>query len=212
MARRRTIGNIIAGPRFLAFIAALTIAVPLAIALLDDWALGAMAGFDAAAALFLLLCMPLLRTRDAATIEAHAEANDANRTLLLAIAAVVVAVLLIAIATETVGRNAAPATKALIIVTLALAWLFINSLYALHYAHLAYARPGKGCAGIEFPGTREPVYWDFLYYAFTVGMTFQTSDVSVTDVRIRRVTVIHGLAAFTFNIGVLAFTINVLGR
>jgi uncharacterized membrane protein len=212
MARRRTIGNIIAGPKFLAFVAALVIAVPVAATLLRDLALGAMAGFDSAAAVFLMLCLPLLRTRDPMVIEAHAEANDANRTLLLAISAVVVAVLLIAIATETVGREAPPSTKALIIVTLALAWLFIHTVYALHYAHLAYAGAGRRCEGFEFPQTSQPVYWDFLYFAFTVGMTFQTSDVAVTDARIRRVTVVHGLAAFAFNIGVLAFTINVLGR
>ena len=61
------------------------------------------------------------------------------------------------------------------------------------------------------PGTDEPDYWDFVYFAFTLGMTFQTSDVSITDRRIRRVVLGHSLAAFVFNLGVLAFTINVLG-
>jgi uncharacterized membrane protein len=42
-------------------------------------------------------------------------------------------------------------------------------------------------------------------------MTFQTSDVTITDERIRRVVTVHCFAAFVFNIGVLAFTINVLG-
>jgi uncharacterized membrane protein len=42
-------------------------------------------------------------------------------------------------------------------------------------------------------------------------MTFQTSDVTISDERIRRVVTVHCLAAFVFNIGVLAFTINVLG-
>jgi uncharacterized membrane protein len=55
------------------------------------------------------------------------------------------------------------------------------------------------------------MYWDFVYFAFTLGMTFQTSDVTITSERIRRIVTIHCLAAFFFNIGVLAFTINVLG-
>ena len=42
-------------------------------------------------------------------------------------------------------------------------------------------------------------------------MTFQTSDVAIGDRMIRRVVTIHCLAAFVFNLGVLAFTINVLG-
>ena len=85
-----------------------------------------------------------------------------------------------------------------------------NTVYALHYAHLAYGDELQ-CKGLSFPGTNEPLYWDFVYFAFTLGMTFQTSDVTISDQRIRRVVTLHCLAAFVFNIGVLAFTINVLG-
>lgn len=42
-------------------------------------------------------------------------------------------------------------------------------------------------------------------------MTFQTSDVSVTTRDARRTVILHSLLAFAFNIGILAFTINVLG-
>ena len=42
-------------------------------------------------------------------------------------------------------------------------------------------------------------------------MTFQTSDVQITSPRIRRLALVHSLAAFAFNIGVIAFTINALG-
>ena len=37
-----------------------------------------------------------------------------------------------------------------------------------------------------------------------------TSDVEVTDQRTRKVVAFHCLAAFAFNIGVLAFTVNLL--
>lgn len=208
MADRRSIGNMIAPPRFLAFVVALLICVPLATARLGDRALGAMGGFDLAAVLFLGLCYPLLRNSNAALIRTHAKANDANRTLLLVITAIVLVVLLIAIAAETVGQRPQPLTKILIVATLVLAWLFSNSVYAFHYAHLSYSGGDKA---LEFPGTAQPTYWDFVYFAFTLGMTFQTSDVAIHDARIRRVVTMHSLAAFVFNIGVLAFTINVLG-
>jgi uncharacterized membrane protein len=211
MTQPRTIGNRIAPPRFLIFLAALIFATPVAAYLLGSRTLGAMAGFDLAAILFLLLSAPLLGTSEAAAITKHAQANDANRHLLLALTAIVMTVLLIAIAAEAVGRTPQPFTRILIIATLIVAWLFSNSVYALHYAHLAYRKPGGGCAGLEFPGTRTPVYWDFVYFAFTLGMTFQTSDVTISDERLRRVVTLHSLAAFFFNIGVLAFTINVLG-
>jgi uncharacterized membrane protein len=212
MATRMSIGNRIAPPRFLAFLAALIVAVPAAARMLDGLALGAMAGFDVAALLFLLLCAPLLKIGDPREIEAHANANDANRTILLAITGIVMLVLLLSIAAETMRQSPQPFTKALVIATLVLAWLFSNTIYAFHYAHLAYRKgPGRGCAGVEFPGTTDPVYWDFVYFAFTLGMTFQTSDVTISDADIRRTVTMHCFAAFVFNIGVLAFTINVLG-
>jgi uncharacterized membrane protein len=154
----------------------------------------------------------LLGMKEAAAIQQHANQNDANRAILLVITALVSAVLLLAIAAETVGQRPQPFTKGLVIVTLLTAWLFSNAIYALHYAHLAYSRGEPDhCAGIEFPGTTYPVYWDFVYFAFTLGMTFQTSDVQVSDRAIRRTVIAHCLAAFIFNIGILAFTINVLG-
>ena len=211
MAERRGIGNIIAPPRFLAFIAVLAIASPVAASQLHARTLGFMAGFDLAALIFLLSCLPLLGTRHASEIRDHANANDANRAVLLGITGVVIAVLLVAIGAEAMGNNPEPFTKGLIIFTLAIAWLFSNSIYALHYAHLAYGDDRHGCSGLDFPGTPEPDYWDFVYFAFTCGMAFATSDVQVTSKHMRRLVTVHSLAAFAFNIGVLAFTINVLG-
>ena len=211
MADGRGIGNIIAPPRFLAFMLALGIAAPLACYWLHGRALGFMSGFDVAALIFLVSCLPLLNTPGGPEIRDHAKANDVNRALLLGITGVVLAVLLVAIAAEAVGTNPQPFTKALIILTLALAWLFSNTIYALRYAHLAYGDHSHECMGLEFPGTRQPDYWDFVYFAFTCGMAFATSDVQITSSRMRMIVTIHCLAAFGFNIGVLAFTINVLG-
>jgi uncharacterized membrane protein len=211
MAKPRTVGNLIAPPRFLAFLAALIVGFPIFVRLFHRWALGAMTAFDAAAILFLVLCLRLLRTQEAAVIRQHAAANDANRRMLLGITGIVISTLFVAIAAEAIGHNPQPFTKALIISTLALAWLFSNTIYALHYAHLAYRHPERGCLGLEFPGTKVPVYWDFVYFALTCGMAFATSDVQITSQHIRKVVTVHCLAAFAFNIGVLAFTINVLG-
>jgi uncharacterized membrane protein len=211
MAARWGIGKKLAPPRFLAFLAALIVGFPVASNLLHRWALAAMSAFDVAAILFLLLCVPLLGTREARVIRDHARANDANRVLLLVITGIVMGVLLTAISAEAVGHNPQPLTKALIIVTLALAWLFANTVYAFHYAHMVYNKPEVGCVGLEFPRTAHPVYWDFVYFSFTCGMAFATSDVTVTESHMRKIVTIHCLLAFAFNIGVIAFTINVLG-
>ncbi len=211
MHNRRTLGKSIAPWRFvLFFIVLLTACTAGGLGMQDPW-LGLMSGFDIAAALFLLTCVPVLKIRDPEVIERAAEHNDANRTELLVLTGIVMAVLLIAIAAVTAKVEPEPWTKAIVILTLFLAWLFSNMVYALHYAHMAYMQPGKGSAGLAFANTAQPVFWDFVYFAFTIGMTFQTSDVAITSDRIRRVVTVHSFAAFIFNIGVLAFTINVLG-
>jgi uncharacterized membrane protein len=133
--------------------------------------------------------------------------------MLLAISVAVSLAVLVAVAAELQQKGSPkPLSLVLVIGTLALAWLFSNTIYALHYAHMFYVtHDGRDCGGLEFPKTSEPNYWDFVYYAFCLGMTFQTSDVAVEDGRFRRVSTAHCLAAFVFNLGVVAFTINVLG-
>jgi uncharacterized membrane protein len=212
---KSSIGHRVAPPRFILFVVALGAATTaLILSGLVDTRQAVMIGFDSAAVLFLVACIPLFASHDAQTMRAHAEANDANRTLLLVVTGVVMAAILVAVASEVIGGGPEPAQKILVIGTLVLAWLFSNTVYALHYAHLCYSPEGErrgGREGLLFPGTGEPDYADFAYFAFTLGMTFQTSDVSITSRRIRAAVTVHCFAAFVFNLGVLAFTINVLG-
>ena len=205
------IGSRVAPPRFALF--ALLFAVGLAgfVPLLGPGR-GIMAAFDVAAAVFLLSLASLFRHGEADRMRRTARDNDANRALLLAITAATMGVILVAVAGELKGRSDATAVT-LVIATLVLAWLFSNMVYALHYAHLFYLPDddGRDAGGLDFPECDHPDYWDFLYFSATLGMTFQTSDVSVTARSIRRVVLGQSLAAFVFNLGVLAFTINVLG-
>jgi uncharacterized membrane protein len=207
------IGHRIAPPRFILFVLLLVAGDAVGATLLGIRH-GLMAGFDVAAIVFLISLLPVLDSGPG-QMRTLSERNDANRALLLAITAAVIAVILVTVAAELSDRKSAEggAAKALVIATLALAWLFSNTVYALHYAHLYYLRGAGGGdrGGIAFPKTPEPDYGDFIYFAFTLGMTFQTSDSNVTSSAMRRVVVAHCFAAFVYNIGVLAFTINVLG-
>lgn len=213
MAVMLDLGRRIAPLRFIAFIAISLAGFAIALHW-AGWARAALIGFDTGAAVFLLSCLTLLG-RVPEAMRAAAERNDANRPMLLFITGMVCAAILVAIGYE-LGQRAVlhAAGIALIIATLLLAWLFSNLVYALHYAHLYYSRSASGgdTGGIDFPNDGDPDYWDFIYFAFTLGMTFQTSDVAVSGRSIRRVVIFHCFAAFVFNIGVLAFTINVLGN
>jgi len=207
-------GNRIAPPKFILFVL-LLLAGSIAAGFAIDWPHGIMIGFDVAAFVFLLACIPILRDTKAAVMRRHAAENDANRAGLLALTALVTLVVLVTVGAVLLQSHSPSGLAiALIIVTLTLSWLFSNVVYALHYAHMFYRKDkatGKDCGGIEMPGTKEPDYWDFLYFSFTFGMTFQTSDTEITSGRYRRVGIFHCFAAWIFNIGVLAFTINVLG-
>ena len=206
-----TLGKRIAPPAFLLFAAVFAVGVAVGIPSMGVGR-GVMAAFDAGAIAFLIAAARLLRRGDADQMRRAAEANDANRAVLLAFSAVTSVVILVAVAGELKGKNDAVAI-ALVIATLVLAWLFSNTVYALHYAHLYYLDgcDGADAGGVDFPKCDEPDYWDFLYFSYTLGMTFQTSDVDITSRHVRKVAVGHCLAAFVFNLGVIAFTINALG-
>ncbi|WP_447759965.1 DUF1345 domain-containing protein [Sphingopyxis panaciterrae] len=207
----RTIGNRIAPPRFLAYAAGL-IGIALWAAAQDGSALqDFLIGFDIATALFLLSTIPLFRSRDPQVVARHAVQNDANRAALLVLSLAVSAVVLGALAQLVAGTGAY--SKPLVIVTLALAWLFANIVYAIHYAHLYYTPDkahGGHAGGLSIPSSATPDYFDFLHFALILGMTFQTADIDITSRAIRRVSTGHCLAAFIFNIGILAFSINMI--
>ena len=172
-------------------------------------------GFDFAAVGFLVSLLPLLRSCDIETMRRHSVENDANRTIVLGISTLITLVVMAAIAGELpAAKHAVPGALVRLIATLLLTWLFANVVYALHYAHEYYspgAAPGEDAGGLAFPGIDPPDYLDFAYFSITLGMTFQTSDVEITSRPIRRIVTVHSFAAFIFNIGVIAFTINGIG-
>jgi uncharacterized membrane protein len=174
---------------------------------------GIMAGFDVAALLFAATLGPFFG-HDTEAMRRHARENDANRSLMLAMTGIVMTVMLVVIASELRQKSSPSALQiGLIVATLILGWLFSNMVYTFHYAFLYYrgskARGDDG--GLQFPERPEPDYWDFAYFAFTLGMTFQTSDVAITSPSIRRVALFHSFAAFVFNLGIIAFSINIIG-
>ena len=119
----------------------------------SSWQDALAMGFDLAAAVFLLSLLPLLRDFSVAEMRRHADQNDANRTLVLLLSTVLAAVVMAAISGELqAARAGAHAAMAKLLITLALAWLFANAVYGLHYAHSFYigdGNKGRHRGGIE---------------------------------------------------------------
>jgi uncharacterized membrane protein len=87
-----------------------------------------------------------------------------------------------------------------------LTWFMLHAVYAEYYAVKYYREDG----GLEFPGDEEPDYFDFAYFAYSIGMTFGTTDVAVTRGTFRRTMLVHKLFSFGFNTAILALVFTLL--
>ncbi|WP_411035867.1 DUF1345 domain-containing protein [Shinella sp. BYT-45] len=166
------------------------------------------------AALAFFLCYLLLTAwrvphLTAAYLERHATDTDEP-------AAIIFAVTFAAVAVSTgslfVVLNRSAATGLAFVpafASVALGWLTIHTMAALHYAHL-YWRPGSRHRdrGLDFPGKAPPDVYDFLYFAFVIGMTAQTSDVAITSTAMRKVNLLHAVVSFFFNTVLVAAAVN----
>ena len=177
------------------------------------WQFAALAGWNAAAATFVAWVWLVVRrftpeeTREFATRE---DTNRLSTSLLLLSAAVASLVgtafdLVKATESHSAGRAALTAIGVL---TVALSWTLVHTVFALHYAREYYTPP---VGGIDFKSRDEkPDYQDFAYIAFTIGMTFQVSDTDVQIRRIRRVVVRHALLSYLFGAVILAVVVNLI--
>ena len=181
-------------------------------------------GFDAGAIVFILGTMRLMHGSATEDMRQRARANDPDAHVLIAVSMLIVVVILVAVVVELTGIGGGHGTGLAIAgATILLAWLFTNLLFALHYAHSFYApgdatdEPSRGdggkqdTGGLQFPGDEMPVYSDFVYFSFVLGMTFQVSDVVITSRAVRKFALIHALAAFLYDIIVVALTVSVVG-
>ena len=105
------------------------------------------------------------------------------------------------------------------ILSVILSWVMIHTIFAIRYTHLYYnilfeermsQKEHKG--GLIFPSDDPPDYFDFAYFSFVIGMTWQVSDVQIKSKRIRRIVLIHALLSFVYNTVILALTINIISN
>ncbi|MDR6889230.1 MULTISPECIES: DUF1345 domain-containing protein [Variovorax] len=185
------------------------------------WPIDAMArglaGWCVNAAVYLVLTWWLAHTFDAQRTRERAQALDQPNmvilvSMLVAIGASVVAIAMLLQQVKLLSGPARTGHIALGLVALVGSWLMMHTIYAFHYAHRYYIdqRDGSPDGGLDFPGKDEPDYFDFLYYAYVVGMTSQVSDVQATSREMRRITLMHSVLAFGFNMLVLALSVNVV--
>ena len=173
----------------------------------------ALIGWDGGVAIFLCLAMFFMRRVDIAQIKERAARLDEGGHLvfLLTIVAAIASVgALLAELSIAKGATDAALRVALAAGTGVLSCLFVQIVFALHYAHIYYLEEGAGrpTGGLAFGECGEPDYWDFVHFALVLGATAQTADITFTTKRMRRIGTLHTLVAFGFNTAILATMIN----
>ncbi|XAH21289.1 DUF1345 domain-containing protein [Xylophilus sp. GW821-FHT01B05] len=211
------------GPQRLAYAALIGVLVALAPLPLKPAAHGLLA-WVCAGVVDLALAWQLARGFGVERIRARAQAQDQSAVVLFLAMVVALCASVAAIGTLLLQSHDLPpgqrsAHLMLALLALVVSWFWIHTLFAFRYAHLYYqheAHAGHGAsakeranrAGLDFPGGQDPDYLDFLYYAVVVGMAAQVSDVQVTSRPMRRLTTVHGLISFAFNMLLLALGVN----
>jgi uncharacterized membrane protein len=178
----------------------------------------ALLAWTVGASTYLVLAWWLAVAFDAERTRARAQAQDQPGVMLFALLLLSVFASFAAIAlmlqhVKDLSGVQRAAHLGLSMLALASTWLLMQTIFAFRYAHVYYQeelRDHAHGAGLDFPGKLPPDYFDFLYYAHVVGMTSQVSDVVVTSRQMRRLTLMHSVSAFGFNMLVLALSINVM--
>lgn len=196
----------------LAGLATAALSIPLA------WQYRGLLGWCVGIAVYLLLAWWLCARFDAKRTRARAQAQDepSGVLFLLVLLATMTCLAAIAVMMQQIRDHSGTQRTLHIVLSmaaLAAAWLFIQTMVAFRYAHRYYQEEKlkeAGGPGLQFPGGLDPDYFDFLYYAHVVGMTSQVSDVQVTSREMRRLTLVHSVLSFGFNMLILALSINVV--
>jgi uncharacterized membrane protein len=167
-------------------------------------------GWDVGVVVYLVLAVELALRTDTDHIRKRSDLYDEGR---VAIPVLTGTAALASIGAIFVQLTTAPAGHHFLNllfagVTILLSWTFIQLIFAFHYAHEFYAEHRGQAGGLGFPGEDAPDYWDFLYFAFVIGMTSQVSDVTVKSKALRRTVMAHSLLSFIFNLMLLALAIN----
>ena len=211
-SRPRLVGAILAGVATGAAIWLSPLAIRPSTTFLIAWDVGCL--------WFIVGAFWLMRDQDENAMAKRAASQDDGRGFILAVVTLAAAASLGAIALElSLAKDEHGPLKAMRVAaafgTVALSWLVVQLIYALHYAHEYYTAADDPAdedgrrGGLCFPGDDEtPDYWDFLHFACVLGVASQTADVQFTSKRMRRTGTVHSIVAFTYNTVVLALTIN----
>jgi uncharacterized membrane protein len=177
-------------------------------------ALRIVAGWDAGSFSVLCFIWVFILTGDSTRTSCRAAAADPGRTVVWILVLMASTFSLFSAAfvmrhAHRIDPERGTLLLGLSLIAVGTAWSLTHTSYTLRYAHLYYRDEG-GVGGLVFPGDRPPDDFDFAYFAYTIGMCFQVSDVVITSWQIRRAVLSHAVLSFAYNTVILALALNLL--
>lgn len=181
----------------------------------DRWSTVAavLAGWNTGVLLFLLLAFRWMLRMDAGRIRSRYQEEDPSAPVILLVivlAALLSLIAIIALLATIKQVHGIDRTEHLALAGLTVvdSWLLVPTMFTFHYADLYYSADAEH-APLQFPHTPNPIFWDFVYFSFTIAAACQTADVATTSSAVRRTVTVQTLVSFLFNVSILGFAINV---
>jgi uncharacterized membrane protein len=180
-------------------------------------ALAPAVGWIVAATAYLVWTWSVVARMNPEQTAAHSQREDPTRagadvTLLVASVASLIAVIVVLIRAGQASGVDRVLQIVLATVSVVLSWIVTHTVYMLRYATIFHS----GTHGsVAFNQAEPPRYLDFAYLAFTIGMTYQVSDTSLTGSAMRAYALRHALLSYVYGTVIIALTINLvagLGR
>ena len=179
------------------------------------WGVALIGGWDAAALAFLLTTWPVIFRADSSRVARLAAREDETegsaRVLLVGVS--VASLLGVGYALHLAGRESGAQRVLLIgaaVLTVVLSWTVMNTVYTLRYADEDFRSKAGGIAFGDQDEHEQPSYRDFAYVAFTIGMTYQVSDTTLRDTRIRRTVLAHATLSYLFGVVIVAGSVSLI--
>lgn len=174
----------------------------------------ALIGWNVTVWLYLLIIIYPMNRADHHRVREVAARQDESAALVLCTMTIGIALTMAAVISELAGaRKGGDGAQALhyiiTAVTVTGSWLLLGVLYCFHYAHTFYNSDSKQ-PELKFPGNeKEPNYWDFLYFSFTISVAVQTSDVEVMSRAMRKLVLSQSVICYLFNLVIVGLAINI---
>jgi uncharacterized membrane protein len=181
-------------------------------AALGNWLYAPATGWDATAIVFTTTVWAGIWPMSAPTTARRATKEDPSRaasdvlTLCASVASLGAVGIVLVRAHDAHGVEQGM-LAALGLLSVAVSWLIVHTIFTLRYARLYYADP---IGGVDFNQEERPSYRDFAYLAMTIGMTFQVSDTNLQSTDVRATALRHALLSYLFGSLILATAINLI--